>query len=185
MARKTRTAPSWSDVKAKLARYDRAGLLNLLADLHSLSRDNQAFLHARLGLGVDPLAPYKRTISRWVCPDLRRNQDISIAKAKKAIADYRRAIGLPEGVAELLVFYCENAARLPAECGFEDEAYFAALVRMFEQALVAVTALATSERQPMFERLNAVRSMTDVVGWGVKDTMDELWADHVESAENS
>jgi hypothetical protein len=37
----------------------------------------------------------------------------------------------------------------------------------------------------MLERLNAVRSMTDVVGWGVKDTMDELWADHVESAENS
>jgi hypothetical protein len=58
--------------------------------------------------------------------------DISIARAKKAISDYRKANGLPEGVAELLVFYCENAARLQAECSFEDEAYFAALVRMFE-----------------------------------------------------
>ena len=181
MASKTRIVPSWSDVKAKLAQFDRAGLVGLLGDLHSLSRDNQAFLHARLRLRADPLAPYKRTISRWVYPDLSRNQDISVARAKKAISDYSKAIGLPEGVAELLVFYCETASRLLAECGFEDEAYFAALVRMFEQALVAVTALATSERQPMLERLNAVRSMTGVVGWGVKDTMDELWADHVES----
>ena len=55
--RKTRTAPAWSEVKAKLALFDRDGLVGLLSDLHSLDRDNQAFLHARLGLGPDPLAP--------------------------------------------------------------------------------------------------------------------------------
>jgi hypothetical protein len=77
------------------------------------------------------------------------------------------------------VFYCEKAARLAAECGFEDEGYFTALVRMFEQALVAVMALAPSHRQQMLERLNGVRSMTDDVGWGVKDDMDEIWAEHV------
>lgn len=46
---KTRTAPTWSEVKAKLAPFDRDRLVGLLSDLHSLSRDNQAFLHARLG----------------------------------------------------------------------------------------------------------------------------------------
>jgi hypothetical protein len=178
---KTRTNPSWSDVKAKLAHLDRAGLVGLLGDLHNLSRDNQVFLNSRLGLGADPLAPYKKTIARWIYPDLSRNQDISVSKAKKAIADYRKASGLPDGVAELSVFYCEQAARLSAECGFEDEGYFTALVRMFEQALVAVMALAPSHRQQMLERLNSVRSMTDDVGWGVKDDMDEIWAEHVVS----
>jgi hypothetical protein len=177
----TRTNPSWSDVKAKLAHFDRAGLVGLLGDLHNLSRDNQAFLNSRLGLGADPLAPYKTTIARWIYPDLSRNQGISVAKAKKAIADYRKARGLLDGVAELSVFYCEKAARLAAECGFEDEGYFTALVRMFEQALVAVMALAPSHRQQMLERLNGVRSMTDDVGWGVKDDMDEIWAEHVVS----
>jgi hypothetical protein len=166
-------------VKAKLAHFDRAGLVGLLSDLHNLSRDNQAFLHARLGLGADPLAAYRRSISRWICPDLSRGQDISVAKAKKAIADYRKAIGLPEGVAELSVFYCENAAQLLAECGLEDEGYIAAIVRMFDQALVAVMAMAPSERHPMLERLDAVRSITSIVGWGLKDNLDELWADHV------
>ena len=114
---------------------DTAGLTRLLGDLHRLSRDNQAFLHARLGLGPDPLAPYKATISRWIYPDLFRGQQISVAKAKKAIADYRKAIGLPEGVVELSVFYSERAARLASECGMEDAGYFTAFVRMFDQAV--------------------------------------------------
>jgi hypothetical protein len=50
---------------------------------------------------------------------------------------------------------------------------------MFDQALIAVPALAAAEHQSMLERLDAVRFMTDVVGWGVKDAMDELWAEHV------
>ena len=176
---KTRTTPTWSEAKAKLALFDRAGLVGLLSDLHSLSRDNQAFLHARLGLGPNPLAPYKATISRWVYPDLIRGQVISVAKAKKAISDYRKAIGLPAGVAELLVFYCESAARLLSECGMEDEGYFTALVRMFDQALAIVAKLNPSEQRALLQRLDAVRSVTDAVGWGVKDAMDELWAEHV------
>ena len=179
MASKTRTVPTWSEVKAQLAAFDRAGLVRLLGDLHGLSRDNQAFLHARLGLGSDPLAAYKRTISRWICPDFSRNQDLSVARAKKAIADYRKAIGRPDGIAELSVFYCEKAAQLLAECGFEDEGYFAALVRMFDQSLLAVMVLEPAERQKLLARLDKVRSAAGAVGWGVKDAMDELWADNV------
>ena len=57
--RPKKTSPTWSDVKAKLADFDRAGLLGVVQDLYASSKDNQAFLHARFGLGVDLLAPYK------------------------------------------------------------------------------------------------------------------------------
>jgi hypothetical protein len=87
VAGKTRTVRCWSEVKAKLGQFDRSGLVGLLRDLRDISRENQVFLHARLGLGADPLAAYKRTISRWTYPDLSRNQEVSVAKAKKAIAD--------------------------------------------------------------------------------------------------
>jgi len=36
--------------------------------------------------------------------------DISIAKAKQAISSYRKAVGEPAGLADLMVSYCENAA---------------------------------------------------------------------------
>ncbi len=70
------------------------------------------------------------------------------------------------------------AAKLAAECGLEDERFFMALVRMFDRALVAVLALAHMQRNPMLDRLDAVRLLTDAIGWGVKDAMDELWVEH-------
>ena len=109
MATKKNT-PRWSDVKTKLVDFDRAGLLGLLQDLYAANKDNQAFLHARLSLGDDVLKPYKTIIDRWLWPDMFKNQDTSVAKAKKPIADYKKAIGQAEGLAELMVFYCERAA---------------------------------------------------------------------------
>lgn len=155
MATKKNT-PSWSDVKTKLVDFDRAGLLGLLQDLYAANKDNQAFLHARLSLGDDVLKPYKLIIDRWLWPDVFKNQDTSVAKAKKPIADYRRAIGQPEGLAELMVFYCERASGFSNDVGLQDEGYFDALVRMFEQALKTIASLADVQRQPLWDRLRAV-----------------------------
>jgi hypothetical protein len=111
-----RSKPSWSDVKDKLADFDRPGLLGLVQDLYVASKDNQAFLHARLNLGEDVLKPYKETIDRWLWPDVFKNQDTSVAKAKKAITDYKKASGTADGLAELMVFYCERASGFSCRC---------------------------------------------------------------------
>ncbi len=170
---------TWKLVKGELQHLDRAGLVGLLKDLHALAPENRAFLAARFGLGPDPLAPYKTSISCWICPDLLRGQDISIKKAKKAISDYRKAIGQPVGVADLSIFYCEEAARLLSECGMEDEAYFSALVRIFHEALSKVIDLPPIEREPMLKRLNVVRRALDGTGWGVDDAIRDTWYEFV------
>lgn len=82
-----KSTPGWSDVKAKLADFDRTGLISLMQDLYAASKDNQAFLHARFALGDDVLKPYKITIDRWLWPDVFKNHDSSVSKAKKAISD--------------------------------------------------------------------------------------------------
>jgi len=69
-----------------------------------LRPENRAFLAARFGIGSDPLTPFKKVISRWIYPDLTKGQNVSVAKAKKAIADYRKAVGRAEGITELCVF---------------------------------------------------------------------------------
>jgi hypothetical protein len=63
--RQSKSQPTWTDVKSKLAGFDRTGLLALVQDLYAAHKDNQAFLHARLGLGEDVLEPYKQTLDRW------------------------------------------------------------------------------------------------------------------------
>lgn len=149
-----KSSASWSDVKAKLATFDRAGLLRLVQDLYAASKDNQTFLHARFALGDDALKPYKTTLDRWLWPDVFKNQDISVAKAKKAVADYRKAIGL------------------------QDEGYFNALVRMFDQALKAINTLPETQRAALLTRLDTVRRISQNFGYGVGDDMDALLVEY-------
>ena len=177
MATKKNT-PSWSEVKTKLVDFDRADLLGLLQDLYAANKDNQAFLHARLSLGDEVLKPYKVTIDRWLWPDVFKNQDTSVAKAKKPIADYKKAIGKSEGLAELMVFYCERAAGFSNDVGLQGEAYLDALVRMYAQALKTIASLSDAQRQPLWDRLATVRSTCHNFGYGVGDDMDELLAEH-------
>ena len=172
------TRPTWSDVKAKLVGFDRAGLIGLIQDLYAASKDNQAFLHARFSLSGDVLKPYKAAIDRWLWPDVFKNQYTSVVKAKKAISDYKKAIGQPEGLAELMVSYCERAAGFSNDVGLQDEGYFNALVRMFEQALKVISTLPESDRLELFARLDAVRHTSHNVGYGVGDDMDDLLAEH-------
>jgi len=171
--------PSWSDIKSKLSDFDRAGLLGIVHDLYAASKDNQTFLHARFGLGDDVLKPYKTAISRWICPDvMRSNQTISVAKAKKAITDYKKAVGQPEGLAELAVFYCEEVFVFLGYCGMDDEGYFDAVVRMFEQALKYVMVLPETKRQSFIERLEQVCAQGQNIGWGVGDDMSRLLSEY-------
>jgi len=62
-ARRPKTRPTWSDVKVKLAEFDRAGLMQLVSDLYTFDRDNQIFLHARFSLGNNPFDDYKKRIA--------------------------------------------------------------------------------------------------------------------------
>ena len=172
--RQPASKPSWTDVKAELASFDRLGLLGLIQDLYAAQKDNQTFLHARFGLGVDVLKPYKETLDRWLWPDAFRNQDTSVVKAKQAISNYRKAVGEPAGLAELMVFYCERAAGFCSDIGYQDDGYFDALVRMFERALKAIAQLSASDRHALIARLDKVRAVSHNFGYGVGDDMDSL-----------
>ena len=172
-----KSKPGWSDIKVRVAGFDHAGLLGLVQDLYAASKDNQAFLHARFAVAEDALKPYKATIRRWLWPEVFKKQDTSVSAAKKAIADYRKAVGRPVELAELMVFYCEQAAGFSNAVGLQDEGYFNALVRMFEQALKQANALAVEERDELAVRLDDVRRTCSNFGYGVSDDMGDLMAD--------
>jgi len=175
VARSKNLSPTWNDVRAALLHFDRAGLRGLVQDLYAASKENQAFLHARLGLGHDQLQPFKASIANWICPDLMKNQPISVSKAKKAISDYKKAIGRPDGMAELSIFYCEEAFSFLDSCSLEDESYFAALIRMYERSLQFVSSLPSAECATYLARLDKLRLRARNVGWGVQDELNSLW----------
>ena len=174
VVRSKNASPTWSDVKTALLAFDRAGLQGL-EDLYTANKENQAFLHARLGLGHDQLQPFKACISNWICPDVMKNQPISVSKAKKAIADYKKAIGRSDGMAELAIFYCEEAFGFLESFSIEDESYFAALIRMYERSLEFVLSLPPAERPTYLQRLDKLRSRANHIGWAVTEELNSLW----------
>jgi hypothetical protein len=114
-------------------------------------------------------------VSNWICPDLTRKKSVSASRAKKAIADYKKAIGKPEGLVELSIFYCEEAFSFLETCGMEEESYFLALIHMYDQALRLVSNLPPDIRINYVDRLDKLRSRGRHVGWGVEDELNSLW----------
>jgi hypothetical protein len=90
----------------------------------------------------------------------------------------QEGVGEPAGLAELMVFYCEQASGFASDVGYQDESYFNALVRMFEQALMIVTTLPASSRDALVARLDRVRSISHKCGYSVGDDMDSILAKH-------
>jgi hypothetical protein len=132
----------------------------------------------------DVLRTYKDTINRWLYPDIFRRQDTtSVAKAKQAIADYKKAVGDPAGVAELMVYFCERGAKFCSDVGNDDYVYLAALVRMFAQALGVAKTLPDAIQAGLITRLNRVRDISHRLGYGVGDEIDIVFAKYTESDE--
>ncbi|MGR3911634.1 hypothetical protein Q3A80_31775 [Burkholderia sp. SR8] len=79
---------------------------------------------------------------------------------------------------ELMIFCCECAAGFSDDVGMQDAGYLDALVRMFDQALKAVSALPDGRRPALLTRLDAVRRISHNFGYGLGDAMDELLAEY-------
>ena len=149
-------------------------LIGLIQDLYAANKDNQTFLHTRFALSQNVLEPYKKTLERWLWPNVLRKQDTSVAKAKEVIASYQKAVGEPTGLAELLVYYCEMAAGFSEEVGNDEKVYLDTLVRMFAQAVQVVEQLPESDRPDLIARLNDVREISHNIGYSVGEDMDDI-----------
>ena len=99
-------------------------------------------------------------------------------KAKQAISSYKKAVGEPAGLAELMVFYCECAAGFCDDVGYQDDGFFNALTGMFGQALTVIGQLPASDGAGFLARLDDVCAISHNFGYGVGDDLESLLAMH-------
>lgn len=173
MAKREPSSPTWSDVKAAVVNLDHKHLVKLVTDLYRLSKENQAFLHARFAPGDDPLGPYKKTINECMYPDVYSNKPIQISKAKTTISSYSKAVGDPLGEAELMTFFVECGNSLTVDFGDIDEGFYEALNRMYRRAIEKVLSLPTEQQGEFKDRLEAIMTSSSGIGWGYHDTLSE------------
>jgi hypothetical protein len=165
--------PTWSNVKAAVTNLDEQQLVGLVADLYRFSKENQAFLHARFSVVDDPLAPFKETIDECMYPDIFKNKPIQIAKAKKAINDYSKAVGDPLGEAELMTFFVECGNQYTVDLGDIDEKFYDALNRMYRRSIEKVLSLPSEQQSEFKVRLKAIMTSSAKIGWGYHDQLQQ------------
>jgi hypothetical protein len=177
-AKKVKAKPSWVDVKAKLADFDRAGLLQLIADLYAAEKSNQSFLHTRFSLGGDPLDIYKKRIHKALYPNvMSRNSDVKVTDAKKAISEYQKAIGLVDGVLELRLYFCEIAMDFSMDYGYANDGFFDAVFLQFKKTVEGLREMSGELKEDALDRLYDLCHIASNVGYGLEGDMGDLLAD--------
>jgi hypothetical protein len=112
----------WSDVKARLEAFDRAGLVSLLGDLYDASAANRRFLHSRLTHGSRAIEEYRRLVADAMYPDPFSKRRVSVRDAAAAIVEYRRSTADVSGTVDLILTFVEAGTEQAAALGYGDEA---------------------------------------------------------------
>lgn len=168
---------SFSTVRKALAKYDRNALVSLMGELYSLNAQNRDFLDARFLDDGSALLRYKKIIHEALYPDVMSSDPVSFRDAKKAIADYKKAIGEATGLAELSVYAAECGNQFTCDFGDIDEPFYDSLIRMFHSAVKIVAALEPQPAEPFIDRLATVVMKADRIGWGYYDSIAEIFSE--------
>lgn len=171
MASKKTAGQAWSSVKAAMASMNTGELVSLVGDLYRLSKENQIFFHSRFAIGDDILAPYKEIIDDCMYPDIENNKPYQIAKAKKAISSYSKAVGNIKGETELMIYFVECGNRFTLDYGDIDEHFYDALNLMYTNAVDRVLTLKEEERGDFQSRLKTIMDSSSGIGWGYHDML--------------
>ena len=167
---------TWSTVKSTVAKLSNRELLSLIGDLYRLSKQNQAFLHARYADAEAAMEDCKKIIAECLYPDVLRDRPLQVAKAKKAVADFCKAVAEPVFHAELMVFFLEQGNAFTVEYGDIDAGFYDALLAMARRAVQAICVLPKELQEAYGERLADVVRSSSCIGWGYHDGLKQIYS---------
>ncbi len=176
MPKKKSKKTAWNDVNTSIKEYDRSQLVDLVRDLYQLSDTNKNFLHSRYSIGNDPLQPYKKIIENTLYPDVLDNySDIDFDRAENAIYEYSKAVGNPEGIADLMISFVECGNKFTLDFGDIYEEYYDALVDMYDKAIMKVLEIPVKKQVPYQKRLKEIMESSNGIGWGYHDGLCDCY----------
>jgi hypothetical protein len=166
---------TWSAVKSAASKPGQQDLLGLIGELYRLSSQNGAFLHARFTDQSVAMEEFKAIVSECLYPDVLRDRPLQVAKAKKAVADFCKAVADPVAHAELMVFFVEQGNAFTLEYGDIDAGFYSALLKMARRAVEVICGLPVELQESFRERLAEVVRSSSGIGWGYHDELVDIY----------
>lgn len=169
------TKQTWTTVKSEVTKLSRDQLLVLIAEIYRLSRQNQTFLHARFVNAEAALEDCKTIITQCLYPDVLRNRPLQVAKAKKAVADFCKAVADPVAQADLMLFFVEQGNAFTVDYGDIGAGFSTALLTMGRSAVTTISSLPKELQEPFRKRLAEIVRSSSGIGWGYHDELGEIY----------
>ena len=119
--------------------------------------------------------PYREIIEHNISPAEPWKHPVRLSLARKAISDYRKAVGDPEGLAELMLFYVECGIRFTEEFGDIDEAFYSSMVSVFFDGMKMLNRCDKDVIGKLLPRFEAVVHSTADMGWGLYDGFRDIF----------
>jgi len=166
---------TWSAVKSAVIKLSHDQLLSLTAELYRLSKQNQAFLHARFADAEAAMDECKVVVGDCLYPDVQRNRPLQVAKAKKVVADFCKAVANPIAQADLMLVFLEQGNAFTVEYGDVDAGFYNALITMASRAAETICVLPQELQQPFRDRFAEVVQSSSGIGWGYHDELVEIY----------
>ena len=177
--------PTWTQLKQQLSHYEKPELLRLLQELYQLNTDNKLFLAARLSQ-ADPnelAEPYRKAIRAELNPP-RGVPRLNLRAARKAINDFKKACADPAAVADLMIFYVEQAVICTNTYGDIDERFYASLESVYAEAINVITQANDPVMAGYFRpRMHQIVYDTSDIGWGFHEELSQLYREEYPPAE--
>ena len=167
---------TWSTVKAAASELSQRELLSLIGELYRLSKDNQVFLHARFADAEAAMEECKAIVTECLYPDVQRDRPLQVAKAKKVVADFCKAVADPAAHAELMLFFVEQGNAFTLEYGDIDAGFYSALVAMARRTVEVIVNFPDDLQEPYRDRLAEVVRSSSGIGWGYHDDLKEIYS---------
>lgn len=168
---------NWKAVRAKLEEVSQRDLIGLIKEFYQLKAQNKLFLDTRFGDRSEGLEEYKLIIEESICPSEPWKRNVSLSTGRKAISDYKKALGDSEGLIELMVYYCECGVDFTLEFGDIDERFYMSIESMYESALKLLKKHQQCKHQ-FFTRVEQIVHNTRHMGWGFHDTLAATFHEH-------
>lgn len=161
-------------VKSVLASMDKGEIIEAVLELYSSRKEAKEWLD----YFAEPdekkkLEEYKAIIGEEFYPRKRRQAKARFSVCRKALSDFKKMKPSEEAVAELMVFYMENACEFAYDCGDMWEQYYDSVQGNFKKTLLYIVKNGLWGKYDA--RLKQCVDWSADCGCGFTDSMEDLY----------
>lgn len=171
---------SKSTVKKALESMPKDAIISMVMEMYDARKEAKEYLEFFAYPDEDgKLEEYKKIIREEFYPSKNREPKLRFAVCRKAISDYKKLKPSADKLADLMLFYMENASEFTYDYGDMWEQYYDSVENNFEKTLAYIAKNGLLEKfQP---RLEKCEEWSSSCGWGFADSIGDLYYEYFPS----